>query len=126
MKFVLQFWQALVALCLSIPGIRLAIRLLRGAEEDNYRIAIVEDLPDRLRARTLYVLTEQGLSMQASMLCPEGCGTIINLNLMPDDHPCWRLTVNAAGKPTLHPSVWRREGCCAHFFVRAGCIDWCP
>jgi hypothetical protein len=63
--------------------------------------------------------------MQASMLCPEGCGTVINLNLMTDDHPCWCLTVDAAGKPTMHPSVWRREGCFAHFFVRGGRIDWC-
>ena len=126
MKLVLQLWQTLVAICLSIPGVRYVIRLLRRAEYGDYQIATVEDLPETLRRHTLYVLMERDLRMQASMLCPEGCGTVINLNLMPDDHPCWRLTVDAAGKPTLHPSVWRREGCCAHFFVRAGRIDWCP
>jgi Family of unknown function (DUF6527) len=125
MNLILRLWRAIVTLCLSIPGVRFVIRLLGGAADDGYQIAMVEELPDTLRARTLYVLTERGLRLQASTLRPEGCGTVINLNLLPDDHPCWRITVDAAGEPTLHPSVWRREGCCAHFFMRAGRIDWC-
>jgi Family of unknown function (DUF6527) len=125
MKFVLQLWRTLVTLTLSIPGIRFVVRLCRGAADTDYQTVMVEELPDALRTRTLYVLAEHGSQLQASMLCPEGCGIVINLNLLPDDHPRWYLTVDAGGKPTLHPSVWRREGCCAHFFVRAGRIDWC-
>jgi hypothetical protein len=70
-------------------------------------------------------VTEGELNIHASMLCPEGCGAIINLNLLPDDNPCWRLIVDDRGKPTLHPSVWRREECGAHFFMRSGQIIWC-
>jgi hypothetical protein len=125
MKFLLQLWRTLVTLTLSIPGIRFVVRLFWSAVDADYQIVTVDELPDALRTRTLYVLTEHGFQIQASMLCPEGCGIVINLNLLPDDHPCWHLTVDAGGKPTLHPSVWRREGCRTHFFVRAGRIDWC-
>ncbi len=91
----------------------------------GHRVAYVEELPEKIKPRVLYVLSEQGLHLQASMACPEGCGTVINLNLLPDDHPMWRLAVDSSGAPTLHPSVWRREGCGAHFFLRGGRIVWC-
>jgi hypothetical protein len=49
----------------------------------------------------------------------------INLNLLPDDSPRWHLTIGMNKAPTLRPSVWRREGCAAHFFLRGGRIAWC-
>jgi hypothetical protein len=55
MELVLQLWQAFVTLWLRIPGVRFAIRYLGEEEDGDYRVALVEDPPDTLRARTLYV-----------------------------------------------------------------------
>jgi uncharacterized protein DUF6527 len=106
-------------------GARILLAVASRYFGSAYRIAVVEELPSKLHRRTLYVVAERGLQMQASMVCPEGCGTIINLNLLPDDHPVWRLSVDSLQRPTLHPSIWRREGCGAHFFLRAGRLTWC-
>ena len=104
---------------------RLLAALVSRYFDTAYGIEVVEELPSRLNHRTLYIVAERGLQMQASMICPEGCGTVINLNLLPDDHPVWRLGVDPAGRPTLHPSIWRRGECGAHFFMRAGRLVWC-
>jgi len=41
------------------------------------------------------------------MLCPDGCGERIVLNLDPRAGPAWRL-YDRKEKTTLYPSVWRR------------------
>jgi hypothetical protein len=46
MKLVLQLWRAFLAIWLKIPGVRFVIRLLGGAEDDDYQVALVEDLLD--------------------------------------------------------------------------------
>lgn len=89
------------------------------------KVDYVDELPRRLDPTKLYVIREKSLLLQASMNCPDGCGTVINLNLLSDDHPCWKLHIDQAGAPTLSPSVWRREGCGAHYFLRAGKVVWC-
>jgi hypothetical protein len=125
MKWLRPIWDLIVAARRRLPRPRDALGLIKNGLKKGYQAKRVVDLPRRLRQRTLYIITEGGLSIHASMLCPEGCGAVINLNLLPDDHPCWRLIVDDRGKPTLHPSVWRREDCGAHFFLRSGRVIWC-
>jgi hypothetical protein len=83
-----------------------------------------EGLPERLSPAHLYVVGERGEDWFAAMSCPCGCGAKIDLNLVPPGRPCWALTVHVDGSPTLSPSVWRRDDCGAHFFVRRGRIVW--
>ena len=59
------------------------------------------------------------------MRCPCGCGSVLDVNLLPDDKPIWRASVTPDDLPTLHPSVWRKVGCKSHFFMRDGGIVWC-
>ncbi|WP_319003147.1 DUF6527 family protein [Acidovorax radicis] len=59
------------------------------------------------------------------MKCPCGCGRILELLLIPEAHPRWKLTVDSGGRPTLHPSVWVKDGCRSHFWLRQGQIEWC-
>ncbi|WP_415195487.1 DUF6527 family protein [Rhodopseudomonas sp.] len=59
------------------------------------------------------------------MLCPCGCGKILHMNLLPDERPCWQLTVDADGLATLHPSIWRQKDCGSHFWFRRGRVIWC-
>ncbi len=108
-----------------------ALELLRKHRPEfhwksRYRVVFVEDLPDRLGRKSLYVVGERACPHYAAMACPNRrCATILTMNLLPDDHPQWRLAVSQQGVPTLAPSVWRRTGCGCHFFLREGRIDWC-
>lgn len=101
-------------------------RQLKGHRGDAplYTITRVDDLPERPARGVLYVAEEEGTAWAASMACPGGCGQVLHMNLLPDMAPVWRLTEHAEGAATLHPSVWRREGCGCHFWLRRGRIEW--
>lgn len=90
----------------------------------RYRVEAVNDLPDEIHARILYVIGEEQ-PWQAAMRCPCGCGALIQLSLVPHDRPRWAATIDRRARPTLVPSVWRNTGCRAHFFLRDGLVIWC-
>ena len=91
-----------------------------------YRTIEVQDsLPAELVRRTVYIVREDGFDEQVALLCPCGCGRVLQMNLLPDERPCWRVMRNADGTVTLDPSVWRKKDCGSHFWLRAGRIRWC-
>jgi hypothetical protein len=91
-----------------------------------YRTMVVEEaLPKKLKRRTFYVVQEDGFQEQAAMLCPCGCKRLLQMNLLPDERPCWRLTRHDDGTASLQPSVWRKKDCGSHFWFRRGCVEWC-
>lgn len=80
-------------------------------------------LPKRLPRRDLVLLQDGGEDWCVGLQCPCGCGQRIELPLIREVSPHWRLCLEN-GKPTLMPSVWLREGCRAHFFLRRGKVEW--
>lgn len=93
-----------------------------------HRIRLVKvegAFPKSLKTKTLYILTEDGVPWQAAMICPCGCGEKLDLNLLPDERPCWRFRSDEKSRATLEPSVWRKVGCKSHFWLRSGRIIWC-
>jgi hypothetical protein len=91
-----------------------------------YRVQVVEDLPERLKPRVLYVVGEGSVQMHATMACPRGrCRDAVNMNLLPDDHPVWTLSIGSDELPSLRPSVWRKTSCGCHFWLRDGNLHWC-
>ncbi len=92
----------------------------------TYRMKSVEsDLPTKLKSNTLYVVHEDGFLEHAAMLCPCGCTEILQMNLIPDERPLWKLTKHENGTVSLYPSVWRKKGCNSHFWLRNSHIKWC-
>lgn len=91
---------------------------------NRLRAAKVEEIPDNLDRRFLYVMGDSN-PWSAALLCPCGCGETIQLSLLKTDSPSWTLRLELGGVPTLAPSVWRTKGCRSHFFVRQGSIVWC-
>ncbi len=92
----------------------------------RYRAQFVEDLPNRLNRQKLYIVGEPSCALYAAMACPRHCcATVLTMNLLPDDHPQWRLSLDRRGVPTLAPSVWRQVDCGCHFFLRDGRLEWC-
>lgn len=91
-----------------------------------YRTIFVEEhLPRRLKGHTLYIVEEDGFEEQAAMFCPCGCGRVLQMNLLTDERPCWRVTRHRDGTATLHPSIWRKKDCGSHFCFRKGRVEWC-
>lgn len=84
----------------------------------------VEELPEVLERRTVYLVGDGPEPWSASMICPCGCGAQISLSLLKDDEPSWGARLTPQGKVTLHPSVWRTKGCCSHFVLRDGIVHW--
>lgn len=58
------------------------------------------------------------------MQCPDGCGDVITVNLDRRAGKAWRLD-DRSGALTLYPSVWRGQGCRAHFILWRNSIIWC-
>ena len=88
------------------------------------RVVRVPEVPDELRPNILYVESEAGNEWLAEMLCPCKCGDVLHLSLLPNDRPRWEVTEERNSTATVHPSVWRKAGCCSHFWIRRGRVHW--
>jgi len=57
------------------------------------------------------------------MACPDGCGSVLTVNLDPRAGKAWRFYEK--DRRSLFPSVWRDSGCGAHFVLWKDRILWC-
>ena len=91
------------------------------------KLIIVEgdSLPLKMPRRHLVLAKDAGEDWCVGMRCPCGCGRVIELLVIPEAKPRWTVSVDLAGRPSLHPSVWLRDGCGSHFWLRSGRVEWC-
>ena len=89
-----------------------------------FRAIYVNDVPDSLQKQVIYIAGETGHFWSVSMLCPCGCGDMIQLNLLQQVRPCWQVQTHPDQMISITPSVWRQQGCKSHFWIRHGRIDW--
>jgi hypothetical protein len=68
-------------------------------------------------------LVKRGVPRSVVILCPDGCGERITVNLDARSGPAWRL-YHKHGRFSLFPSVWRESGCEAHFILWNDVIYW--
>lgn len=92
--------------------------LLRGTTE-KYAEAVAQ-----LHAPGDCVIVVRGVPRTVVMVCPDGCGETITVNLDPRTGKAWRK-YERNGKLTIYPSVWRDTGCRAHFIIWHDRILWC-
>lgn len=90
-----------------------------------YKLECVEDLPGKIRKKTLYIVGTKEEPWQVELLCPCGCEDKIILPTNDSMRPRWSLKVDD-GTPSLWPSVFRSKGCKSHFFLTKGYVEWCP
>ena len=90
------------------------------------RTVHTDELPEQLDLNAVYVLGEGEHVWFVAMMCPCGCEATLQMSLLPDAKPRWRLIEHADGTITLQPSVWRKIGCKSHFFLRRGLVQWFP
>ncbi len=104
---------------------RHAVRWFHNWRSPPYSIVVGQEyLPKQLEPRVLYIVEEDDIEEQAAMVWPCGCAKTLQMNLLTDDRPCWRVTKHADGTASLHPSVWRQKDCRSHFWFRRGRVDW--
>ena len=95
------------------------------SKEPFIRYYEVDELPNKLENHLLYVVGEGRHRWYAAMICPCGCGETLHMGLLEDARPRWRAVRQNTGTATLLPSVNRKVGCRAHFFLEHGKIRWC-
>lgn len=69
-------------------------------------------------------LDRRGVPRLLVMLCPDGCGETVSVNLDARVGKAWRVDVRK-NQLTLYPSVRRDQGCGAHFIVWRDKLLWC-
>lgn len=79
---------------------------------------------EKLHSPGDYVLVVRGQPRTIVMVCPDGCGENITINLDRRTGKAWRK-YETEEKLTIYPSVWRDTGCRAHFIVWKDRIIWC-
>lgn len=105
---------------------RLVSRFLDSYGPARQLVVIEGDsLPSVLPYRKIVLARDKGEEWCVGMRCPCGCNDTIELLLIAEARPRWDLSVDKYNRPTLTPSVWRRLGCGAHFWLRNGKIQWC-
>ncbi len=70
------------------------------------------------------VVVRRGVDRSLTMVCPDGCGETLTINLDRRAGPAWRAYVEKDGV-SLYPSVWRHTGCKSHFIIWRSRIYWC-
>lgn len=79
-------------------------------------------LDDDLDSGLIYSEVRGGYPKWAHLQCPR-CGDHIQLQTASGSD--WMISIDWLNRPTIHPSVWERDNCGAHFFVRRGMLIWC-
>lgn len=87
-------------------------------------VAKGEFLPINLPRRNFVVVRDGKEDWSVGFICPCGCHRKIELLLITAADPHWRMTVDSKERPTLYPSIWLKNGCRSHFWVKRGKIVW--
>lgn len=100
---------------------------LRGLFDPALKIHIIkgDSLPKHMPTRDLILARDDEEDWCVGMRCPCGCGRTLELLVFPEANPGWRVEIDGKGRPSLAPSVWLKDGCRSHFWVRHGRVYWC-
>jgi hypothetical protein len=91
-----------------------------------YRQTVFTDeLPDIAESSTIYILGTSRYLWSVAMLCPCGCGELLQMSLHEDGYPRWKLIQHEDGTVSLDPSVSRIVGCRSHFWLQRSQVQWC-
>lgn len=69
-------------------------------------------------------IVHRGSARSIVMLCPEGCGTVLTINLDRRTGKAWRM-YRRDQRISVFPSYWRDDGCECHFIIWQNRILWC-
>lgn len=97
---------------------------IHSANNRGYSYVTVDDFPDEVEDRKVYIAGDKGREWLAVFRCPCGCGDIIQLNLLKEARPRWRIRYLKKRRLTITPSISRLVNCRSHFTLVNGQIRW--
>jgi len=92
--------------------------------EKPFKYIFIQDVPDKVKQKVVYIVGDDEFYWQLIMLCPCGCAAVLHMNLMNEEFPCWSFSFNKKNQISVYPSINRFVGCKSHFFVRGSKIVW--
>ncbi|HEY4193940.1 MAG TPA: DUF6527 family protein [Mucilaginibacter sp.] len=92
--------------------------------KNHYTLLSVEEVPDSVCDNVIYHVGENKFKWLAVFKCPCGCGAIIQLNLLKEANPRWRIKFHDNGDVSLYPSINRRVNCKSHFNITRNSVRW--
>ncbi len=92
----------------------------------DFATVTVESQPlhSEIPSKTVVIVGGMDWAKWAFMKCPCGCNEVLTLSLMKSYSPNWSIKVDKLNRITLTPSVWKKDGCYSHFFVKRGKLIW--
>jgi hypothetical protein len=92
--------------------------------QPKYKTEYHDDIPACIMKNIVYVIGERIEPWCVMLKCPCGCTKDIQLNLLKEGDPRWRLVKSEKKGITISPSIWRTTRCQSHFHIRNGRIYW--
>jgi len=89
----------------------------------RYSYISTVDLPENINENVIYIVGENHCKWLAMLICPCGCGDVIQLNLLPECDDQWTIKIKRK-LITITPSINRRLSCKAHFLIIKGHLEW--
>lgn len=105
-------------------------KLVQGEEinskdlKGKFEFIYLDDIPADLKKGEIYVIGEDGDYWNVVFICPCGCKDIIQLNLLPEARPCWRIINHRDYSTSISPSVNRIVNCKSHFTIKRNKLIW--
>ncbi len=91
----------------------------------NYCVLRTYDVPETIRAGSIYIVGDKKSPWLIAFKCPCGCNADIKLNLLKDADPRWDFSYSAKNSISIFPSVHRITGCKSHFIIKDSIVKWC-
>jgi hypothetical protein len=100
--------------------------LKKKKNNKRYTTVMSPDIPspESIQAGSMIIVGGDNFTKWAYFKCPCGCGDVLSLSLMNSVKPNWWLEIDDKGLPTIYPSVWKKDGCESHFWIKKGRVRW--
>jgi hypothetical protein len=89
-----------------------------------YSFSDVLEVPEEIEESVLYYVGDKGFKWVLIFKCPCGCHEIIQLNLLKEASPGWRVKFHDDGDVSIYPSVNRNINCRSHFNITRNSVRW--
>jgi hypothetical protein len=96
----------------------------RNKKRKEFTFQSTTDTPLSIEKNVIYIIGEKRYKWLAVLICPCGCSDQIQLNLLQEGNPCWKVIKHWDKSVSIFPSIWRTIGCKSHFTIRKGTVSW--
>ncbi|MEY0015476.1 DUF6527 family protein [Providencia rettgeri] len=83
-----------------------------------------DSLPEKMPLRSIILVKDGNEDWCVGLKCPCGCDRTIELLIIDEARPRWDYCLDNNKLLSLHPSIWLKDGCKSHFWIKKGRIFW--